>query len=94
MLLLVPTPLNLSELPHQPARNLQLKKKIIVECEGCQIHCLNYETGNQRLHGFGEDGFFAEYAIIDYRNAIILPEIMDLKSRAVFCAGGKSPLCV
>jgi hypothetical protein len=43
--------------------------------------------------GFGEDGFFAEYAIIDYRNAIILPESMNLKeSSSLFCAGitGKS----
>jgi D-arabinose 1-dehydrogenase-like Zn-dependent alcohol dehydrogenase len=67
--------------------------RAVVECEGCQIHCLNCETGNQRLHGFGEDGFFAEYAVIDYRNAIILPESMDLQSAApTFCAGitGKS----
>ena len=61
---------------------------LAVECEGCQIHCLNCETGNQRLHGFGEDGFFAEYAVVDYRNATILPESMDLRSSApLFCGG-------
>ena len=69
------------------------ERETAVECEGCQIHCLNCETGNQRLHGFGTDGFFAEYAIVDYRNATILPENMDLKDSApIFCAGvtGKS----
>ncbi|KAI9877857.1 MAG: hypothetical protein M1830_002631 [Pleopsidium flavum] len=58
------------------------------ECEGCQVHNLNCETGNAQLHGFGEDGFFAEYALVDYQNAIILPQNMDMKTSApVFCAG-------
>lgn len=40
----------------------------LVECAGCQIHNLNCENGQARLHGFGEDGFFAEYALVDYHN--------------------------
>jgi propanol-preferring alcohol dehydrogenase len=45
-------------------------------------------NGNAKLHGFATDGFFAEYAAIDYRNCIVLPESMDLKtSSSIFCAG-------
>ncbi len=52
------------------------------------MHNLNCETGNARLHGFGADGFFAEYALVDYQNAIVLPESMDLETSApIFCAG-------
>ena len=40
------------------------------------------------LHGFGTDGFFAEYAAVDYHNAIQLPEGMDISTAApFFCAG-------
>jgi propanol-preferring alcohol dehydrogenase len=40
------------------------------------------------LQGFGIDGFFAEYASVDYRNAIILPEKLDIRTSApFFCAG-------
>jgi propanol-preferring alcohol dehydrogenase len=58
------------------------------ECEGCMVHnllCLNGEPG---IQGFGKPGFFAEYAIVDYRNAIRLPEKWSLKTSSVFfCAG-------
>ncbi|KAK5019518.1 chaperonin 10-like protein [Cryomyces antarcticus] len=58
------------------------------ECEGCQIHNLNCENGQARLHGFSEDGFFAEYALVDYHNAITLPDSLDMKSSdPIFCAG-------
>jgi len=44
--------------------------------------------GRAKLHGFATDGFFAEYAAIDYRNCIILPESMDMAtSSSFFCAG-------
>lgn len=61
-------------------------------CRGCQIHNLNCENlpPNRKslLQGFTCDGFFAEYASVDYRCAIILPETMDMKSASVFfCAG-------
>lgn len=40
------------------------------------------------LHGFGTDGFFAEYAAVDMHNAIKLPEDMEIKTAApFFCAG-------
>ncbi|KAI9811854.1 MAG: putative secondary metabolism biosynthetic enzyme [Pycnora praestabilis] len=58
------------------------------ECKGCQIHNLNCENGKAVLSGFGTDGFFAEYALVDYRNAIILPEQLNVKTAApIFCAG-------
>lgn len=66
----------------------QLTYLFEVKCEGCQIHNLNCEKGNSKLHGFGRDGFFAEYATVDYRNAIILPPSLDIKTSApIFCAG-------
>jgi D-arabinose 1-dehydrogenase-like Zn-dependent alcohol dehydrogenase len=40
------------------------------------------------LHGFQTDGFFAEYAAVDYRNAIILPTNFSMETSApYFCAG-------
>jgi len=58
------------------------------ECEGCMIHNLHCVTGKQLLQGFTTDGFFAEYAIVDYHNAILLPESIDVKTAApIFCAG-------
>jgi D-arabinose 1-dehydrogenase-like Zn-dependent alcohol dehydrogenase len=65
-----------------------------VTCKGCQIHNLNCETGNSKLHGFGRDGFFAEYATADYRNATVLPDSLSMKSSApIFCAGITGPFC-
>src|SRR4051812_47492409 len=48
------------------------------QCEGCEQHQLHCETGNQKLQGFTVDGFFAEYAIVDAKNAILLPEELDM----------------
>ena len=60
----------------------------IVICRGCKTHNLTCETGNAKLHGFDTDGFFAEYASVDYRDAIILPEKLDMNTAsAFFCAG-------
>lgn len=40
------------------------------------------------MQGFGIDGYFAEYAVIDYRNAMVLPENIDPVGAApLFCAG-------
>lgn len=40
------------------------------------------------MQGFGVDGYFAEYAVVDYRNAMILPEELDPVAAApLFCAG-------
>jgi propanol-preferring alcohol dehydrogenase len=59
------------------------------ECEGCLVHNMHCETGKQVLHGFAVDGYFQEYAVVDYRNAAILDEkVWDLTRAApVFCAG-------
>ncbi|KAJ4364071.1 hypothetical protein N0V83_009526 [Neocucurbitaria cava] len=58
------------------------------ECDGCMIHNLRCETGNQKLQGFYVDGFFAEYAVVDWQNAVKLPETLDMsKSAPLFCAG-------
>lgn len=58
------------------------------ECAGCQIHNLSCETGKQLLQGFTTDGFFAEYAIVDYHNAVVLPKNLDPKvASPIFCAG-------
>lgn len=40
------------------------------------------------MQGFGVDGYFAEYAVIDWHNAIILPKELDPVAAApLFCAG-------
>jgi D-arabinose 1-dehydrogenase-like Zn-dependent alcohol dehydrogenase len=58
------------------------------ECEGCQVHNLLCDKGTGRLHGFTTDGHFAEYSLSDYRNAMVLPDGMDMVSAApLFCAG-------
>ncbi|KAJ9646663.1 hypothetical protein H2204_000355 [Knufia peltigerae] len=63
-------------------------KGVCFECEGCQVHNLNCELGTAKLHGTHTDGFFAEYAAVDYRNAIILPTNLETETAApYFCAG-------
>lgn len=58
------------------------------ECDGCMVHNLRCETGKSQLQGFMVDGYFAEYAVVDYHNAIILPKSLDMKRTApLFCAG-------
>lgn len=60
------------------------------ECEGCLVHNLNCEraSGQVLVQGFQTDGYFQEYSIIDYRNAIILPKELDMdRSAPLFCAG-------
>jgi propanol-preferring alcohol dehydrogenase len=58
------------------------------ECAGCQVHNLHCETGRQLLQGFSTDGFFAEYAVVDWQNAVILPPSLDPSiASPIFCAG-------
>lgn len=58
------------------------------ECEGCMIHNLRCETGKQKLQGFVVDGFFAEYAVVDWQNAVSLPGSLEMERCApLFCAG-------
>ncbi|ORY69036.1 chaperonin 10-like protein [Pseudomassariella vexata] len=58
------------------------------ECEGCQVHNLFCEKGTGRMHGFSCEGHFAEYSVADCRNAMVLPDGMDMITAApLFCAG-------
>jgi hypothetical protein len=57
-------------------------------CAGCEVNFNLCETGKQQLQGFVVDGFFAEYAVVESRNAIKLPNSLDLTQAApLFCAG-------
>ncbi|KAL4876848.1 chaperonin 10-like protein [Aspergillus karnatakaensis] len=58
------------------------------ECEGCLVHNLFCEQGTGRMHGFSTDGHFAEYSLSDARNAMVLPDDIDMVGTApLFCAG-------
>ncbi|KAI9371755.1 chaperonin 10-like protein [Aspergillus egyptiacus] len=58
------------------------------ECEGCLVHNTQCTQGKPTVAGFGEFGFFQEYAAVDWQNVIHLPPQLDPKrSSAVFCAG-------
>ncbi|KAK5172161.1 uncharacterized protein LTR77_003799 [Saxophila tyrrhenica] len=63
-------------------------KGVCFDCDGCQVHNLNCTNGSPMLQGFGCDGMFAEYTSIHHRNAIHLPENLDMATSApYFCAG-------
>ncbi|KIV84201.1 hypothetical protein PV11_06169 [Exophiala sideris] len=63
-------------------------KGVCFECAGCQVHNLNCKLGTAAIQGFQCDGMFAEYAAVDYRNAIILPDNLSMETSApYFCAG-------
>ncbi|KAJ2895270.1 hypothetical protein MKZ38_006735 [Zalerion maritima] len=85
---------------HPSARNKGFKegdavgflyvRGVCFECEGCLTHNMLCTEKAPLLQGFGEiDGFFAEYALVDYHNAVVLdPKLWDLdRASAVFCAG-------
>ena len=58
------------------------------ECEGCMIHNLHCKNGTPSCAGFGDFGFFQEFAPVDWQNVIHLPRSLDPKrSSAIFCAG-------
>ncbi|CAO2654171.1 Nn.00g109040.m01.CDS01 [Neocucurbitaria sp. VM-36] len=59
------------------------------DCYACKnVHNAWCETGKVKMQGFTEDGYFAEYAVVDAREAMVLPENLDPKSSApLFCAG-------
>jgi len=63
-------------------------EQVCYECDGCQIHNAWCERGTAVMSGFGRDGFFQEYVATNWRNAIVLPENLDLYEAApLFCAG-------
>jgi alcohol dehydrogenase, propanol-preferring len=58
------------------------------ECEGCLAHNSKCTVSTPLLHGFAIDGFFQEYATVDWQNCIILPPQLDIrKASPIFCAG-------
>lgn len=61
------------------------------ECAGCQLHgtfCVNPKNGFAKISGMQGEGFFADYAIIDWRNCIRVPEGLPMdRASPVFCAG-------
>jgi alcohol dehydrogenase, propanol-preferring len=58
------------------------------KCEGCLAHNSKCLKSEPNLHGFGIDGFFQEYATVDWQNCIILPPTLDIKKASpIFCAG-------
>jgi len=65
------------------------------ECEGCKVHnnhCLVKESHTQ---GFTAPGLFAEYALVDYHSAILLPDSLPVKTASpMFCAGITAFHCV
>ncbi|KAI1180008.1 hypothetical protein F4777DRAFT_574292 [Nemania sp. FL0916] len=62
---------------------------VCYECDGCQVHnqfCEN--SAFPKCHGFHTNGFFQEFALVDYHNAVILPPELDVgRSSPLFCAG-------
>ncbi|KAI0545712.1 hypothetical protein F4679DRAFT_588313 [Xylaria curta] len=62
---------------------------VCYECDGCQIHNSRCEnTDFPTCQGFHTDGFFQEYVLVDYHNAIVLPPELDVKRASpLFCAG-------
>lgn len=53
-----------------------------------QLHNLYCEKGTSKVQGMTVDGYFAEYAAINWRNAAHIPPGMDLANLApMFCAG-------
>ncbi|OCL02303.1 GroES-like protein [Glonium stellatum] len=65
------------------------------ECEGCKIHnnhCLVQESHTQ---GFTAPGLFAEYALVDWHSAILLPGMLPVRTASpMFCAGITTFHCV
>ncbi|CAI6094014.1 unnamed protein product [Clonostachys chloroleuca] len=58
------------------------------ECDGCMVHNNWCEVSQPQLQGFLADGYFQQYVVVDYHNAVILPKELDMKRSApLFCAG-------
>lgn len=58
------------------------------ECDGCQVHNNHCQVSQAHTQGFTRDGFFAEYAVVDYHSAIVLPSSLEVRSASpLFCAG-------
>ncbi|CAG8972567.1 hypothetical protein HYALB_00011417 [Hymenoscyphus albidus] len=63
-------------------------ENVCYECPGCRIHNTLCVRGTATMGGFGHDGFFQEYVVSHWMNAIVLPEELDIYEAApLFCAG-------
>jgi len=63
-------------------------ENVCYECYGCQIHNSWCIGGKIAMSGFGRDGFFQEYITTNWRNAIVVPDALDIYEAApLFCAG-------
>ncbi|KAK7222299.1 hypothetical protein V2G26_010302 [Clonostachys chloroleuca] len=62
---------------------------VCFNCIPCkQVHNMWCEKNQPVMQGFGSDGYFAEYAVVDYRSSMVLPENLDPVAAApLFCAG-------
>jgi len=61
---------------------------VCYECYGCQIHNSWCTSGKTVMSGFGRDGFFQEYVASNWRNAVVIPDELDIYEAApLFCAG-------
>ena len=60
-------------------------------CESCQAHgtqCEQPKRGGAKVMGLMGDGFFAEYALVDWENCIVLPAELPIERMSpLFCAG-------
>ena len=62
---------------------LSLELTIAIDkCEACKIHNLLCQEGTGLMHGFSTAGHFADYSVSDYRNAMVLPDGIDMVSAA------------
>jgi propanol-preferring alcohol dehydrogenase len=59
---------------------------VCYECYGCQIHNSWCTGGKTVMSGFGRDGFFQEYVATNWRNAIVVPDELDIYERPLFSA--------
>lgn len=61
------------------------------DCDGCIAHgtfCTKPRNGGAKIQGLGADGFFAEYAVIDWQNALRLDDALPIERMSpLFCAG-------
>ncbi|KAG9239135.1 hypothetical protein BJ875DRAFT_449016 [Amylocarpus encephaloides] len=63
-------------------------ENVCYDCDGCQIHNAWCKYGKAIMSGFGRDGFFQEYIVSHWRNAMVLPDSLDIHDAApLFCAG-------
>jgi len=56
------------------------------DCYACKnVHNSWCKTGKTKMQGFSENGYFAEYAVVDARNAIVLPGNRMRPSKSMKC---------